>query len=104
MYDLGRTVYKELSMDDCRGVFRIEKSEVVTSFAGSPPSHIPVTVVTPLIVSVLVETDSIFAKVFVENPGLEKDTMFPTLAIPIKFPFAVITVLIPELERAVILT
>ena len=104
IYDLGRTVYRELSIDVCRGVFRIEKSEIVMSVFGIPPSHIPITVVTPLIVNELVDTDSIFAKVFVEKPGLEKDTIFPTLAIPMKFPLDVITVLIPDAEPAVILT
>ena len=96
IYDFGRTVYKELSSDTCKDVETTLKSDGVISDSGKEPSHIPVTVVTPLIVKDLSDTDRTLAKVFVEKPGFENATKFPTSTKPTKKVFDVVTVLIPE--------
>ena len=81
----------------------ILKSDGLISEVGRPPSATSVTVVTPLIVRELKETDSILAKVLAVKPGFENATRFPTVAIPTKIVFVADTVLIPPL-LAVMLT
>ena len=51
---------------------------------GRPPSHIPVTLLTPDIVKECCATLSTFAKETVLLPGFVYWTIFPTVAIPVK--------------------
>ena len=80
----------------------ILKSDGLISEVGRPPSATSVTDVTPLIVIELRETDSTFAKVVVVKPGFEKDTRFPTVAMPVKIVLVADTVLIPALSPVIL--
>ena len=77
---------------------------------GNPPSHIPVTLLTPEIVKEFLDTLSTFAYEIVFFPGLVYSTIFPTVAIPIKnlVGSTLVTVEIPvdapEVGGSVILT
>jgi len=51
---------------------------------GRPPSHIPVTLLTPAIVKECWETLSTLAYETVLFPGFVYSTIFPTVVIPVK--------------------
>lgn len=61
IFCFGRYVYKVLSEDNCCFVTSILKSFGLIFDVGSPPSQIPITVVTPIIDSAFWETPCIFA-------------------------------------------
>ena len=103
IFFFGRTVYNVLSVEDWNGEYKTLKSAGWIAVPGRPPSLIPITVVTPATVRECLETVLTLAKLTVESPALVKETVLPSVAIPIKLKSVVVTVLIPP-DAAVILT
>ena len=102
IFCFGSGVYKVLSVDDSSRVVNILKSDGLISDAGRAPSQIPITVVIPLSVRLSLATLVILAKVFVDSPGFENATRFPTVAIPTNRVSEVVTVLIPPLTPVIL--
>ena len=81
---LGNCVYKLLSSEFWNLEESILKLDGLIVLIGRPPSHIPVTLLTPDIVKECCATLSTFAKETVLFPGFVYWTIFPTVAIPLK--------------------
>ena len=86
-----------LSVEDWNLEVKILKSLGLMFVIGRSPSQTPITFVTALILIEFWKTDSILAYETVDNPGLEYDTTFPTVAIPENMNEDEETVLIPPL-------
>ena len=77
-------MYKVLSVDDWNLEDYILKFDGLIVVEGRPPSHIPVTLLTPAMVKECCDTLSTLAKETVLFPGFVYSTIFPTVAIPTK--------------------
>ena len=93
----GSFVYNVLSDDDSKLVVKILKSVTCSKEVGNLPWAIPVTVETPVIVTVVDPTLTTFAKTGSDNVTSLYEIKFPCLIIlPGKDVFGLVTVLIPE--------